>query len=210
MEEHQLNQVESSGSTPTSPLQLTFDRIDYHMASTFLIKHHYLHRKAPVSFAFGAFFKGELVGALTIGKPASHTMIEGVCGKEQSARVFELNRLCMLDCCPKNSESRFVGWVLKQLPSNIILVSYADTAHSHVGYVYQATNWTYTGTSVPWIDYTKDGLDHRSIPKAERIKEHLTPVPRSSKHRYVYFCTKEDKVLLRWKVKPYPKVNHES
>ena len=39
----------------------------------------------------------------------------GVCGKSNSERVYELNRLWMSDKCPKNSESRFIGWALRQL-----------------------------------------------------------------------------------------------
>jgi len=69
----------------------------------------------------------------------------------RSKDVFELNRLWVHDSLPRNTESQFVGWYLRQIKRvhpNIILISYADGSRkspdgrSHVGIVYQATNWT--------------------------------------------------------------------
>jgi hypothetical protein len=201
-------QLESGGSIPTSPLQLCFRSINWETAIPMSITHHYLHRPSPVTWAFGAYYDGLLYGICTIGKPASHTLIEGVCGKGKSHNVFELNRLWMDDNLPANSESRFVGWVLRSIPKGIILVSYADTAFGHIGFIYQATNWLYTGMSTPFVDYTQEGKDHRSVPKNRRDKSQLKPVIRTPKHRYVYFTNPQDKLLLRWEIKPYPKVCH--
>lgn len=200
------DQLEEGGSIPTSPLQLIFKSISYKEAMEYLVKYHYLHRKAPTSWSFGAFYKDNLVGACTIGKPASHTLLKGVAGENNQENVFELNRLHLQDSCPKFSESRFIGWVIRYLPKGIILVSYADTAYNHLGKVYQATNWIYTGQSMPWVDYTRDGLDHRSIPKHERKdKSRLTAVARSKKNRYVYFTDIEDIKYLKYPRLPYPK-----
>jgi hypothetical protein len=66
--------------------------------------------------------------------------------------VYELNRLWLDDSLPRNSESRFIGWCLRELrrkQPRVILVSYADSKEGHVGYVYQSTNWVYTGTTTP-------------------------------------------------------------
>ena len=44
------------------------------------------------------------------------------------------------------SISYFVGKSLKLLPlKQNVIVSYADTRQGHHGYIYQATNWIYTG-----------------------------------------------------------------
>ena len=202
--EEQLSfQIEDGGSIPTSPLQLFFKSINYETATKVIIERHYLHRQAPITWAFGAYFNDILVGVCTIGKPASHTLIEGCCGKENAHKVFELNRLWLDDNAPKNSESRFIGWVLRQIPRGTVLVSYADAAYNHRGIVYQATNWIFTGQSIPFTDYTKDGLDHRSVPKAERAKDKLNKVERSRKNRYVYFTNPKDKELLKWEQKSY-------
>lgn len=204
-EAQQTLQFADSGASPTSPHQLKFKKITYWSAIQFLVEHHYLHRKAPVSFSFGAFFEDRLVGALTIGKPASYTLIEGVAGKENADRVFELNRLFMLDDMPKNSESRFIGWCIRQLPKGLILVSYADTAQGHVGVVYKATGWRFTGTSIPFTDNTIEGLDHRSVPKELRKNNpRLIKKERSIKNRYVMVLD-GDYSVLKWSIKPYQK-----
>jgi len=204
-EEQQLFQVEDGGAVPTSPLQLYFKTINYQTAMRLVKRYHYLHRSAPTTWSFGAYYGGRIVGVITIGKPASHTLISGVAGKEKAGSVYELNRLWMDDVAPKNSESRFIGWAIRQLPVGTVLVSYADTKYGHTGKVYQSTNWIYTGQSIPFTDYTKNGLDHRSIPKDQRIKSEMDVVVRSRKNRYVYFTDKSDEQLLRWERAPYPK-----
>ncbi len=203
-------QLGDGGASPTSSLQLTFKPIDWRTAKRMVVENHYLHRPAPHSWCFGAYFNGILKGVCIIGKPASHTLIEGVCGKENASRVFELNRLWMSDELPKNSESRFIGWALRAIPKGIILVSYADSAQGHCGIIYRATNWIYTGMSIPFTDYTKKGLDHRSVPKGERDKSKLIMVKRSRKYRYVYFTDRRDREKLKWKELPYPKVKEEN
>ena len=112
----------------------------------------------------------------------------------------------MSDDLPSNSESRFIGWVLRTIPKGTILVSYADSAFGHSGIIYRATNWIFTGMSVPFTDYTRNGLDHRSIPKGERDKSKLDKVERSRKYRYVYFTDPKDSLLLKWGSLSYPKV----
>lgn len=203
LEEHSLFPMKGGGAIPTSPLQLRFKTINYFTAMDFLTKYHYLHRRAPVSFAFGAFFDNQILGALTIGKPASHTMINGVAGKENGHRVFELNRLCFLDEAPRNSESRFIGWCLRQIPKHLILVSYADTAYNHSGIIYRATGWKYTGTSIPFIDVTLPNKDHRSVPKKLRKNNpDLIYKVRSKKHRYVKVID-GDYSVIKWKITNY-------
>lgn len=198
VETYSLFQEKIGGAIPTSP-HLIYRPISYTEAMNLVVEKHYLHRRAPTTWAFGAIWDGRLLGVCTIGKPASHTLLNGVAGKENASRVFELNRLWMHDDCPKNSESRFLGWVLRQVPKGTILVSYADTAQGHQGIVYKASNWIFTGTSIPFTDYTFGDLDHRSIPKHLRVKEKMTIKVRSKKNRYVYFTDPKDKSKLLWK-----------
>lgn len=195
-----------------------------------VVRKHYLHRKPPISWAFGAFLRRRFVGVLTIGKPPSWSLMCGLVGaskdeyKEPDCRardVFELNRLWMSDSrlLPQNSESRFIGWVLREMRKirpSLILVSYADTRMGHTGVVYQATNWIYTGTSTPFKDINLPGFnDYRSVPKelrGEKIGNKrewandptIPRVQRSIKHRYVWFANPADQSLLAWQVLPYP------
>jgi hypothetical protein len=116
------------------------------LAREIVEREHYLHRKPPVSYAFGLFLSDEPVGVVTFGCPASHHMRAGACPSDPS-RVLELNRLWVADSMPANSESWFVSRALRQMPPRIVL-SYADTTQGHHGGVYRAMSFEYAG----WTD----------------------------------------------------------
>ena len=141
-------------------------------------------------------------------KPASHSLCIGVCGEEYSDKVFELNRLCV------NGEikiqlSKFVSWCLNQLKHlNLIIVSYADTQMNHCGYIYQATNWIYTGKTKRRTDKYAEGNKHSRHYDRDAIE--LVRKVRSAKHRYIYFCcnkVSKNAYLrpLNYEIFPYPK-----
>lgn len=119
-------------------------------------REHYMHRKPMTQYAFGLHDGTELRGVVTFGTPASRHLQLSACPADPSS-VIELNRLWVDDCMPPNTESWFVSRVLKTLPP-LIVVSYADTAHGHLGYVYRALNFRYAGWSdmerrTPRFDY---------------------------------------------------------
>ena len=62
---------------------------------------------------------------------------------------LELNRLCVLDEMPRNTESRFIGMMTEHIrghfPGVKLLYSWADGLRGKPGYVYQASNWLYGG-----------------------------------------------------------------
>ena len=81
-------------------------------------------------------------------------------------------------------------------------MSYADTAWGHVGYVYQATNWLYTGMSAKRTDtYQPDGLHPRAYNKNNHSNLKQT---RSPKHRYVYLVGDKRKRKEMLKELNYP------
>lgn len=67
----------------------------------FILHKHYAQRLPSISYAYGLFIDDKLEGILTIGKPASNSLCEGVCGKEYKEYVYELNRLCVNEGLPK-------------------------------------------------------------------------------------------------------------
>ena len=173
----------------------------------FILNKHYAKRLPSISYAY-ALYKDvfELVGILTIGKPASNSLCEGVCGVEYKNKVFELNRLFLLDNQPKNTLSFFVAKTLKMLKDDdLILVSYADTMMSHHGYIYQATNWIYTGLTKSRTDkYTPNGKHSRHYTNDNSDLRKY----RSAKHRYIYFTGKNKKLYfskLNYNIEKYPK-----
>lgn len=192
-------------------------------AEPWLLARHYARRLCPISYAFGAYRGTELVGVVTYGTPASAPLREGVAGKEWSANVLELNRLCCMT--GKNIASRLVGRSLRMLPKPSIVVSYADTAQGHIGYIYQATNFLYTGLSAKRTDWKIKGREHlhgatvadesrgqanRAQWMREKYGDAFYLEDRPRKHRYIYLCgnKKQRKAMmnaLRYEVEAYPK-----
>ena len=185
-----------------------------------LINIHYAKRIPSISYAYGLFEFGELVGVITYGTPPSSTLCRGICGARWQNHVLELNRLVLKNNKP-NEASRLVGATLKMLPQPTIVVSFADTAQRHAGIVYQATNFIYTGLSSKFVDPVVKGLEHQhhatyahGLTNAEVVArygaENVSWVDRSRKHRYIKFVgnktqIKEMQAALRYDVLDYPK-----
>lgn len=132
--------------------------IDARTATEVVVAHHYLHRRPPISFAYGAYVDNVLLGCVTFGVPASrHLQISACPGNPTN--VIELNRLWLDDVLPTNSESWFVSRALKLLPPRIV-VSYADPVHGHLGYIYRALNFYYAG----WTDMDRKTPRYDYIP----------------------------------------------
>lgn len=204
-------------------------QIDKRETHWLLLNVHYAKRIPPMSYAYGLFLDDELKGVVTYGMPASPSLCKGVAGEEWRKHVLELNRLCLVDNLP-NEASRLVGASLKLLPKPTIIVSYADTAQNHTGFIYQATNFLYTGMTVKRTEWTVKGLEHMHTkaisnsvansdkPPLEAIKEKYGDRfyyrDRSQKHRYIFFVankTDKKKLLkaLRYAPLPYPKEENQ-
>jgi len=191
---------------------------------------HYAKRLPSISFAYGLYINNRLEGVCSFGRPMSHTLIKGSFNGLYQDTFLELNRLVVNEGLKKNTLSFFVSQCFKQLPKPMVLVSYADTSQNHHGYIYQATNWIYTGLSNKFTDYAVKGLEHmhhssiedsvgrydknKNIDKHTLLKEkygdklYLKERPR--KHRYFYFLgtkkQKKDMVKnLTYKISAYPK-----
>ena len=171
--------------------------IDSDMTYDWLLNKHYAKRIPSISYAFGLYEDIILVGIMTIGKPASPSLCDGICGKENSQYVYELNRLCVNEGLEKNTLSFFVSQCLKMIKDNMILVSYADTSMNHNGYIYQATNWVYTGLSDKRTEWQLIGSNSHSKSLCDkytteemRSSDKFEMAERPRKHRYVFFMSK--------------------
>lgn len=207
------------------------DFIPYSEVREWLLYKHYAHRIPPVNYSFGLYRDGFLEGVLTFGRPYAPSLIKESFGGEYQDEFLELNRVVVNDGLPKNVLSFFVTQCLKMLPKPMVVVSYADSKQGHHGYIYQATNWLYTGLSAPFMDYMvkgcegmhqasvldrvgrsdKDGhLDKVKLLKEVYGEENVYMVERSRKHRYYYLHgdkrqVKRMRKLLKYPVVPYPK-----
>src|ERR687892_2299441 len=129
------------GATPTPALQqLLVKPAPFVVARKLLEREHYLHSfPGGTKLAFGAFVVTRLLGALTLGAgPANaYSLVDGATPDD----CLTLTRLWLSDELPKNSESRFLGIVIRALRKNTdlkFLVTYTDPAQGHLGTIYQA------------------------------------------------------------------------
>tara|TARA_R100001198_G_C5208295_1_gene194630 strand:+ start:289 stop:951 length:663 start_codon:yes stop_codon:yes gene_type:complete len=181
-----------------------------------LLYKHYAKRIPPIQFAFGLFdIKNTMEGICTLSIPASRFNL--------SLDVYELNRLVSNDNLPKNTLSYFVSKVLKKIPTKKIIVSYADKNQNHHGYIYQATNWIYTGFSTVEKKIIVNGKElHRrtlydtygtsSIDKLKKKGLSIEQIEQYGKHRYFYILdNKKNRKKIFQEIKnkygtmPYPK-----
>ena len=155
-------------------------RITYNDTKPFILGIHYARRMPCVQYAFGAFLGGELIGVVTYGQPASPWLCVGVAGVENKHNVLELNRLVIKpEYSGQNVSSMLIGKSLRMLPHHTFVVSYADWGGwHHVGYVYQSTNWLYTGLTKPRTDkYSESGHARHYVSGETRRQK------RTAKHR---------------------------
>lgn len=184
-----------------------------------LLEKHYAKRIPQIMHAFGLYENNILIGVCTFGIPASPSLCMGICGVEYADKVLELNRVCLLDN-GKNQASFLVANSIKLLPKPTIVVSYADTDKGHVGYVYQATNFLYTGLSATRVDWAIKGQEHKHSKTlsdgmtVEKMKKKFGDdfyyKIRSKKHRYIYFNGNKTQKktmlkLLKYRIESYPK-----
>jgi len=197
----------------------TIHPISNDLAMSVVIREHYLHRRAPCSFAFGLFLHDDLKGVVCYGTPSSATLRKGLAGPENISNVIELTRLWVSDDVPRNGESFLIGNTVRQVDKEFV-VSFAEIQQGHLGIVYQATNWLYTGLSAKRTNWHVEGDTRHSQSLAdeyrtvaalrERFGDQFTLVPRPRKHRYVFFNAnkrrrKEMLKELRYPILPYPK-----
>ena len=99
------------------------------------------------SFCYALFNQeNKMMGALFYGGMAMANQWKKF--GEQESDVIELRRLCCVDDTPKNAESFFIGWSLRELKKDWggkIVVSYADKEFGHEGIIYKASNWDMVG-----------------------------------------------------------------
>lgn len=190
-----------------------------------LLKKHYAHRLPPISYAFGLYDENKILqGVCTFGdcggNTSLHTLIDGY-------PILELNRLCVNEGLPKNTLSFFISKCFKILPKPLVLISYADSTMYHHGYVYQATNWIYTGTTgcrEEWIRksdgkifHAKTIYDKYGSSKKENAKKYGYLLKKTKpKHRYFKFTGNKTekkemlyKLKLKYKILSYPKGNNK-
>jgi len=175
-------------------------RVSGNVVADFIIKNHYSGKTASITHAWALLNdEGVLIGAITFGQPASPFVAISIRGSDSDIPVIELNRLA-IKSEDRNSASKLIGKALRELPKNILVVSYADCGVGHVGYVYQATNWKYAGMSKERTDIFSPSGHARHHGGDSSIRQ-----DRTAKHRYWTATGRQAIKASLWPSLAYPK-----
>lgn len=192
-------------------------KVDFcsHEAAKWAVEHWHYSRSMPVSkrVNIGVWESDKFVGALVFAWGANPNLCKPFGLK--MVEVAELVRVALFS--HSSPVSRIITLATKMLkkqsPGVRLIVSFADPYHNHLGIIYQASNWVYTGETSPKFDYLLNGqvLQRRSYtgvnfgrskmaipPKARRIQ--MPP-----KYRYLYPLDRAMRKQIESLSKPYPK-----
>ena len=188
----------------------------------FILNIHYAKRVPQIIHSYGLFEDNNLKGVVTFGSPPSQNVCKCICGDIYKSEVLELNRLVLKDN-KKNYASFLVSNSIKNLPKPSIIVSYADLNYNHNGYIYQASNFIYTGKAKArekFVDKNGKDINERTlahkyqklkITRSEYLKlNNIKLKTQLGKHRYVYIhASKKDRKQrfrdFKLPIKTYPK-----
>ena len=108
-------------------------------------KYHYkkAHMGGGISICFAMLLNKKLVGGSVLGKPRHENKYKN---------CIDIRRMACLDESPQNSESWFLGQIIKYVLHNtdyIGVLSYSDLSEGHVGTIYKASNFIKVGETTP-------------------------------------------------------------
>lgn len=183
------------------------------IASTKAIKYacmnfHYA-KAVPVNpVGFSVFENSEWCGVITYSLGANMNIAKEF--NMSNGQVIELTRMALNGKQSSTSKALALSLKLikKKLPLCKIVVSYADKGQSHIGIIYQASNWLYLGDSNSsgfeifangrWMHQRRfDGM----AKKPKEIQKRIKP----GKYKYIYLLDKSLVSMYKAMEKPYPK-----
>lgn len=231
-----LHKANVSGSISTRYIVRTIENF---MAVEWIKKIHYAKRLPIMKIVFGIFDSDLILKGVCVFSPAPSRFWNNggkLFNDKHRIEVMELSRLCLIENHEKNLTSYFVSQCLKQLPKPNVVVSYADKNQNHTGFIYQATNFIYTGEAEPKnksFDFILFGkkyhgrnMNYEFVKKKlkdkydEKIhwKDNILAVggeilKQEPKHRYIFINAKNKKQLIEdmiYSPQPYPKAENKN
>lgn len=208
------------GSNPMVALHdLQVSPIPLLIAKQIIEKNHYLHSlPGGTKLTFGVFAAKCIKGAVVFGAGPQNACC--LVNAAKSKDCLTLTRLWLSDDLPGNGESRIISVATRLLRKHTtvkFILSYADPSQGHLGIIYQAAGWLYTGLSavMPLYDLG-DGIPRHSRSVGQVFGSHSVDhftrngiavklVPQVPKHRYLHFLDSSWQLRLNVPVLPYPK-----
>lgn len=189
-------------------------RIDWatHAAAKYACEHwHYSATLPPSKTAkIGAWEDGKFIGAVVFGVGATSDLCKrhGI-RKEQGCELVRV-ALTVHRSPVSMVVARAIKVIRNKYPGLRLCVSFADPEQGHVGGIYQAMNWIYSGTTSVSDEYLYKGKRWHGRAFRHKYKglEHHTDVKivkGSAKHRYLMPLDDEMRAKIAPLAKPYPK-----
>lgn len=112
-----------------------------------------------ISVCFAMFINDVLVGGSVLGKPRH---------EKKYKNCIDIRRMACLDSAPCNSESYFLGQIIKWITCNTKydnVLSYSDMTVGHVGTIYKASNFKSVGETSPtkYVEWNGKTYHPRSL-----------------------------------------------
>jgi hypothetical protein len=181
-----------------------------HAAAKYAVEHwHYSRRLSKARNVYiGVWEGGSFVGAVVFGIGSGNVTNGRRYGLSRACEMAELTRVAL---GPHQVQvSRVVAISLRMLreqsPGLRLVISMADPAQGHVGGIYQAGGWVYTGRTKPDVEYFFRGkwVHHRTA-TSRRSAAGLPSRPVPPKHRYLMPLDPDMRARILPLAQPYPK-----
>jgi hypothetical protein len=178
--------------------------------------HYSARMPAAVVATYAAYEDGRFIGTVVFGHGANHNLAAPF-GLRQ-AEVVELVRVALgPEHATPTTQVVAAGLQLLHVehPHLRLVVSYADSAHGHIGTLYQAGNWHYLGPSTASVVVIGGRAFHRRslhqryrTSRLDWLRQNVDAaafaVTTPPKHKYVLGLDGQMRRRLRRLAKPYP------
>lgn len=151
----------------------------------------------------------KFIGVIVFGIGAGNVTNGTKYGLSRTCEMAEMTRVALANH-HKSPVSRIVSIAIRmmkrQSPGVRLIISMSDPVQGHVGGIYQAGGWIYTGTTAPDVQYFFRGQwrHHRTVTNSVSATG-LKSRPLPGKHRYLMPLDPEMRVRILPLSKPYPK-----
>ena len=101
------------------------------------------HMGGGISMCFAMLINNVLVGGSVLGSPRH---------EKKYKNCIDIRRMACIDSAPHNSESYFLGQIIKYISCNTNydnVLSYSDLTVGHIGTIYKASNFKNIGLTTP-------------------------------------------------------------
>lgn len=188
---------------------MRLEKASYKAIKYACLNFHYAKSMPVNTFGYSVFNdKNEWCGVVLYGRGANNNIAKSF--NLQQGQVLELVRVALNGKQETTSKAISISLkiIKKDCPNVKVIVSYADMGQTHIGVVYQATNWIFIESiSSSGIEvFTNSKWLHKRSYDGLKIKTKITETrKKAGKYKYIYVLEKSLIPLCKSLSKPYPK-----